>query len=314
MEEELLAPVRALRQQMRDFPINTKPDPNLKRDLEPGFLLPYLLEFDSLTYHRWDYWYTAICHQKLPEEPIPQVDWLHTPDPRARKMIETTLDAIPRHGSWQSMDGWQYFRYLLEWMLWGFGLPGYEEPKEPYGCEGASMRVYQILNLCAWMLYPYDYLGDLLAEHAYGRKQGFFPTPMSLCQLMAGLLFDPSQDHRTETVCDPTVGTGRLLLVASNHSLRLYGCDIDPLMCLATLVNGYLFAPWMVRPFPFLDGDNLNPAKSRQISDSIVAQADPEVAQQLAETEHDQELAARYEPIKKRRRKDETEVKQGCLF
>jgi len=314
MEEDLLAPVRALREQMRDFPINTKPDPNLKRDLEPGFLLPYLLDFDALTYRRWDYWYAAMCHQQLPEEPIPQIDWLSTPDPRAQKMIETTLNAIPRHGSWESMDGWSYFRYLLEWMLWGFGHPGYSEPKEPLGCEGASLRVYQTLNICAWMLWPYDFLGDLLACSSYGRRQGFFPTPMSLCQLMAGMLFDPSKDHRTETVCDPTVGTGRLLLVASNFSLRLYGCDIDPLLCMATLVNGWLFAPWLVKPFPFLDGDNLDPAQSRQISDSIAAQAPAHLAQQLAETEHDEELAPRFEPIKKRRRTGEREAKQGCLF
>jgi hypothetical protein len=41
-----------LRQQFRDFAINKSPDPNLKRDLKPGFLLPYLLDFDALTYGR----------------------------------------------------------------------------------------------------------------------------------------------------------------------------------------------------------------------------------------------------------------------
>lgn len=314
MAEEPFSPVQALRQKMRDFAINTMPDPNLSRDLKPGFLLPFLVDFDCLTYHRWDYWTAAMCHMALPPEPIPQIDWLSSPDPRTRKMVETTLNAIPRHGSWQSMDGWSYFRYLLEWMLWGFGHPGYEEPKEPFGCEGASLRVYQILNICAWMLWPYDYLGDLLAENAYGQKQGFYPTPMSISTLMAQMLFDETADHRTQTVYDPTVGTGRLLLVASNHSLRLYGTDIDPLMCMATLVNGFLFAPWLVKPFPFLDRDNLDPDMSRQTSDSIAKQAPPHIAEQLGETEHDEELTHRFEPIKKRRRKGESEVKQGCLF
>src|SRR5579859_5587065 len=173
--------VLALRQQLADFPIQKNPDPSLKRDLAAGFLLPYLLDFDALTYSRWDYWFEAIENGALPDRAIPAVDWQYSAHPGARKMLETTLNCIPRHGSWQSMGGWEYFRYLLQWMLWSFGHQGYEEPKEPYGCEGASMRVYQTLNICAWMLWPYDYLGDLLAENAYGKGQGFYPTPMSLC-------------------------------------------------------------------------------------------------------------------------------------
>src|SRR5258708_36968047 len=94
---------------------------------------------------------------ELPDHPIPRVDWMDSDHPRTRRMIETTLNAIPRNGSWQSMGGWQYLRFLLQWMLWGFGHPGYAEPEEPFGCEGASLRVYQVLNLCPWMLWPHDY-------------------------------------------------------------------------------------------------------------------------------------------------------------
>lgn len=306
--------VLCLRQQFENFAITKNPDSKLTRDLEPGFLIPYLLEIDARTYGRWAYWIEAIERCELPERPIPQIDWMPTAHKRTRMMLETTLNAIPRHGSWQSMGGWEYFKYLLKWMLWGFGHPGYEEPGEPEGCEGASLRVYQLLNLGPWMLFPFDYLGELLAENAYGRKQGFFPTPMPLSVLMAEMLMGSSmEDLRTKTVCDPAVGTGRLLLAASNYSLRLYGCDIDPLMCLATLVNGYLFAPWLVRPLPFLDGDNLDPQQSRAISDSITAQAPPHIAETLGETEHDAAEAFRFEPIKKRRRTSE-EGGQGVLF
>ena len=310
-----LSAVQALRHELRDFPINKSPDPKLRRDLEPGFLLPYLLDFDALTYRRWDYWFEAMEAGSLPERPIPPVDWLGSADPRTRKMIETTLDAIPRHGSWQTMGGWDYFRYLVRWMLWGFGHPGYGEPEEPDGCEGASMRVYQVLNICAWMLWPFDYFGDLLAENAYGKKQGFFPTPMDVCLMMTEMLMgNADEDLRAKTVCEPAVGTGRFLLTASNYSLRLYGQDIDPTLCMACLVNGYLFAPWMVRPLPFLDGDNLDPRQSRAISDSIAAQAPPHIAEAFGETEHDAEEAFKFEPIKKRRQTGDEEGGQGVLF
>jgi hypothetical protein len=242
-----------LRQHLRDFPINARPDPTLQRDLKPGFLLPALLEFDAMTYGRWDYWLEMVEQGRLPERPIPPIDWLPTADSRTRKMIEAALDAIPRHGEWRSLGGWQYLRYLLEWMLWGFAHPGTEEPKEPFGCEGASMRLYQVLNIHAWVLWPFDYLGELMAENAYGRRQGFFPTPMAICELLSRMTMDAATgDLRTQSVCDPAAGTGRLLLAASNRSLCLYGMDIDPTLCLAALVNGYLYAPWLARPLPFL--------------------------------------------------------------
>jgi len=32
---------------------------------------------------------------------------------------------------------------------------------------------------------------------------------------------------------------------------KIVWCDIDPTVIKATLVNGYLFAPWLVKPFHF---------------------------------------------------------------
>ena len=60
------------------------------------------------------------------------------------------------------------------------------------------------------------------------------------------------EDCRLKTVMDPCVGTGRMILHASNYSYRLYAQDINPTVLKACLVNGYCFAPWLVRPFPFL--------------------------------------------------------------
>jgi hypothetical protein len=164
------------------------------------------------------------------------------------------------------------------------------------------------------MLWPYDYLGDLLAENAYGKIQGFFPTPMPVCQMMTQMVLDGwDEETRVQTVCDPAVGTGRFLLTASNYSLRLYGQDIDPTMCMVTLVNGYLLAPWLVRPLPFLDVANIDPRQSKAISDSITAQAPPHISEQLSGTEFDTEESFRFEPIKKRCKTEITQ-KQGLLF
>ncbi|MCW3051835.1 MAG: hypothetical protein JWN14_1005 [Chthonomonadales bacterium] len=305
--------LHALREQFCNFEIKTTVDKSLSRDLAPGFLLPYLLQFDALTYRRWEYWCEGMERGALPDGPIPKVDWIHMANPRTEKMLETALNTVPQHGSWQTMGSTEYFRYFLSWLLWGFGHPGYDEPTEPVGCEGASLRLYQVFNLCAWMLWPYDYLGNLLAESAY-RGQGFFPTPMNVCQMTTDMLMGTGEDMRLRTVCDPCVGTGRFLLTASNYSLRLYGQDIDQMMCQATLVNGYLYAPWLVKPFPFLDHDNLDRSQSHRISESITAQAPAHLTELLGDTEFDNIHAPACEPIKKRRRKVAEDLNQGTLF
>ncbi|MBK8277245.1 MAG: hypothetical protein IPK92_15865 [Nitrospira sp.] len=60
----------------------------------------------------------------------------------------------------------------------------------------------------------------------------------------------PSEKLRTsEKIMDPCCGTGRMLLHASNISLRLYGMDIDPLVTLIAKINGALYVPWLAYPF-----------------------------------------------------------------
>lgn len=60
--------------------------------------------------------------------------------------------------------------------------------------------------------------------------------------------FKDGEDLKSKKVCDPCAGTGRMLMYASNHSLFLYGADIDSVCVMATKVNGFLYMPWMVRP------------------------------------------------------------------
>lgn len=282
-----------------------KPNPDVHRELERGWMLPAILEGDDHLHGRWEYWFDLMCAQALPDRPIPRIDFEAEPNQAVLRMIEDSLDTIPQHGSWATWGRAEYFRYFLDWILYGCGHQT-EAPKEP--CEGASDRLYQVFQPGAMQLYPYDYFGHLLAECAYGKRQGFYPTPMHLCELMCGMLMPTGEDLRTKTMSDPCVGTGRFPLVASNHVLRVFAMDIDEIMCKATLVNAFLYAPWVARPLPFLDG----PARSEpeRLSDSIAAQAPPHIAEKMGPTEPDPE-AYRFEPIIKRRK---VVASQGALF
>lgn len=302
--------------------------PPVSTALARGHLLPALLATDSRLYGRWDF--LADCFERgslLPREPgtpsLPQIVFSGVPDKATHKMLTDSLDAIPAHGhgGWQGWGGSEYFRFFLEYLLHGFGHAGHREPPtEPAGCAGATERLAEALDLALWQTNPHDYLGELLAANAYGKKQGFFPTPHTVAELMTRMLMDggDGRDTRILTVCDPCVGTGRLLLHASNHSMRLYGMDIDPTLCLATLVNGYLFVPWLVRPLPFLDPAQYDESCSAALSDAMTAQAPPHQAQSLSDTEHDAGEQWRFEPVKKRRKRqllmDSDSVRQGMLF
>ena len=125
-------------------------------------------------------------------------------------------------------------------------------------------------------------------------------------------------------VLDPACGSGTFLVRAyyrkweldkrlSNQELLsgIYGCDINPTVIKATLVNGYLYAPWLVRPFPFLDAALTDPEQSPAVSESIAQQA----PDHLHCTEHDAAMQWQFEPIKKRRNRESPEpVEQDALL
>jgi hypothetical protein len=75
----------------------------------------------------------------------------------------------------------------------------------------------------------------------------------------------------------------------------------------ATLVNGYLYAPWLVKPFPFLDGPNLDLNQSGAVSDSL-ARTKPDYYENTTPDPNGHV----YAPIKKRIRAKATSV-EGVL-
>lgn len=240
----------------KDKPKVLRKDFAFQEPLSWGWMLPYLLGLEDMTWQRWEYWAQTKLAGRLLPEPIPQIEWAaqHGDGSPGRRMLEKSLDCVTKHGDWRGWSSATYFEFFLDWLLFGLGHPSQREhPKVHQDCEGASERLYQTFNLEPLLAYPHDYFGDMMAENAYGRRAGFFPTPMEVAAMMVAMQMGDGEDMRAKTVCDPALGTGRMILCASNYSLRLYGQDIMPLVIKACLVNAYLYAPWIVRPFDFLD-------------------------------------------------------------
>ena len=69
----------------------------------------------------------------------------------------------------------------------------------------------------------YDALGDLFMEYLSFGKNGQFFTPQPICDAMCLMTLETPEDGKT--VCDPTCGSGRMLLGAAkiNRKMIFFG-------------------------------------------------------------------------------------------
>ena len=241
-----------------------------------GWLRPYLLAIDQMFSKRWDYWLRTLDTKHILDEPIPKIMWSGSGAQDAQKNLETCIDFCRNR---QSRNA---FNLFVEWLLFGFGDPAIKErPKDIELSVNAFW--YKTFNLGLFLRHPHDYLGEYAAE-LYGKGKhnptAYFPTPMHVSVMMAEMTM--SEADKTASVCDPCVGSGRLLMAASNHSLNLYGMDIDYNIINVCKVNMWMYVPWGVVKFPF-EGEK---AQRRAIEqgDSLmqpIRKTTPEVQEKL---------------------------------
>jgi len=230
--------------------------------MQRGWLLPYLSQLDVLArpdkgyegHGRWAYWLDACERGVVPEAPIPSIEFTMWPNEEAVAHIKEVLDVYVGRGYWYD-DAWLV---LVKWLLHGFGRWGLEEEVERIPADVRN-QWYELFDL-SWLLRrpAPDWSAYILqgcprwmnqkGGARWAKSTAFFATPINVSRMMAEMTFcgiDP-EEAKVQSVCDPCVGTGGMLLVASNHSLLLYGMDIVSDLCLCTELNGWLWAPWMV--------------------------------------------------------------------
>jgi hypothetical protein len=199
---------------------------------------------------RWSHYLRTIEAGRLLSDPIPRISFTLGNLDVGLKMLERCLRLIH-----QEQYSWSSFNRLVDWLAFGLAV----SRERPKFSERTEEALYRSFNLEPLLLHPHDYLGLMLAERRSGgwNPNAFFPTPHGVVEFMVHLTmaegakgeFD-GRDPRLRTVLDPAVGTGRMLLHASNFSYCLYGCDIDPVVAMITRINGALYAPWLAFPFP----------------------------------------------------------------
>lgn len=189
---------------------------------------------------RWQWYSTIMLLKKFPTEPIPQINFVDDSDGRAKKLVLSLLNVNVS------------FDDLLNYLLHMFGHPGYEQKPQ----AEINFPLEQAINL------ERDLFGDAYSEimgKGLRNGTGYFPTPQNICNMIVDMTMSDCQLNNT--VNDPCVGSGRMLLSASNKSLFLSGNDVNLTCVKMTLVNGYFFAPWIPMPPP----DEIKPTLQRNI-------------------------------------------------
>jgi len=211
-----------------------------------GWLLNYLLPTEGAINGRWSYWLDIMQTQEVEGKDIPQIDFLSKLDEgyqMVSEMLETCLSPQVARNFGMGMEITTMF---VDWLLYGFG--ALDELPENLPDE-LNTYWYENFEGDLMIMYPADYFVDVIVTLYSGfNANQFFATPMHIVEMMVEMEFDEhnKEKNKYESVIDPCVGSGSMLLVASNHSLRLYGQDIDPLMTKVAKINGYLYMPWTV--------------------------------------------------------------------
>lgn len=224
-----------------------------------GWFRQQLMIIEAALWGRWPYWLATVLNRRLgplPEWSIPQIKFGSIqgsslpkhPDPNISAMVGTADEAkkqvFKAFGDALYTGG--YLGDLFRWWLYAFGSPTVTE--RPELNDEAKVAMYSGLNL-GWLLgHPGDWGAELCLEFlGPDRRGGWFPTPITVTEMMVRMTMPQSGvDTRPMSVHDPCVGTGVMLLCASNYSLNLSGQDINQTMCLACEFNGWLFVPWLV--------------------------------------------------------------------
>ncbi|MEA5621465.1 hypothetical protein [Nostoc sp. UHCC 0251] len=225
----------------------------LKSTFEHGWLLSKLLKLDDEYQGRWEQWRWTMETGELPKE-IPQTEFLDLGHPQVLQMLSSCLQSIPKGGCGSHS---RFIPYFTDWLLYALGHPSIAKlPHEPEGCNGASNRLIQELELKLLISCPFDYFGHLLAANRYGQSRAkFYPTPTWTARTMAIAAVDSSAAIAPFHIYEPALGTGRLALEMSNYAISLTGWECDLLLIKIASLNFMLYAPYLALLIPSLGGD-----------------------------------------------------------
>ena len=215
-----------------------------------GWMIPFIIAVDKMLLGgRWLWWLTALMYGRIPNEPLPKINFHEISESDDAKAVNKHLEEMisrleGKYGSW--LESLEVF---VDWLLWGIAEGNYPERLK----DEDHAYLYQNFQVGLLQQTPADYLGAMV-EH-YKRKNkdnrhSFFVTPMPIIRFMSSstAMLSDKEKGIFNSYFDPCVGSGRFLMGNGNYTIFLYGQDIDPLMVKLCKWNVHLYQPWGALP------------------------------------------------------------------
>lgn len=220
-----------------------------------GWMRTMAMATETMINGRWDYWLDIRTTQQVENKHIPQLNFRHGYEPECKPVTDMIKDCL-KFLAWK-VNGYKALELFMDWLLYGWGCSMVKVmPAEI--TDDINDYWYKHFKTQYMFAVPSDYFVKCASE-IYGNGKfnitAFYPTPSHVVQFMVAMAYneEDKENNKYMSVCEPCMGSGIMLLYQSNHSLRLYGQDIDPLMCKIASVNGYLYMPWLVEGDPVTD-------------------------------------------------------------
>lgn len=219
------------------------------RMVDHGYLLDLLIANDYNIWGRWRHWQNLYLKGAIAQtDAIPWIPFCDPPQYSA-DIMEFFLDQVSPRWRTGSTQRRAVVEYFLRYMLWALG--HHAQPTQPIDLWDGS--AHDRLSYCLpkylrrLLLFPAGHFSLMVQDllNLEMLPQGRANT------LVKGIFPGRRNDYRTSLLVMPEP-CGTVALAASNHTYEIHAISTDPWRAIATILDCYLFAPWVVFPFRWL--------------------------------------------------------------
>lgn len=217
--------------------------------IDHGYLIDLLISQDYNIWGRWRHWQNLYLKGSIDQtDAIPWIPFCDPPE-YASDVMEFFLDQVSPLWRRDAAQRRYVVEFFLRYMLWAFG--HHAQPTQPLDVwDGrAHDRLSYVLPryLRRLLLFPAGHF-SLLVQDLLNIKM----LPQGRANTLVKSIFPGRRNDYRESLLVMPEPCGTVAIAASNHTYEIHAISTDPWRAIATLLDCYLFAPWVVFPFRWI--------------------------------------------------------------
>ncbi|MED4779526.1 hypothetical protein [Brevibacillus choshinensis] len=224
-------------------PLYIEPANSVNESYRFGWNRGLAMKVETVIRGRWFSWLSIIHKgvlndgEKLPSCPM---DSTNT-STEVQRMLDRCMQHVQSEG--------ERVAALIDWIGYSLGISWFTRPNIS---ERLWTKLYDEFDLSLFLLHPNDHLSHFMAEQGnQSGLNGYYPTPLSITSLINQLLGADMRHMPTQTVLEPCLGAGAMLL--HTESLAPVGVDLNHLLVKAAAIQAFCYLPQLLyTPFPII--------------------------------------------------------------